>query len=240
MDLLRDFWEWVLAVLENWHGYVSGGVLAFGLEISDRLWDWKPSKKIFIGILASGLLWSIFSAWREQYLKNELALTMEINYVGGADPIPGNPGSPVLIWATVANRGAPTVADSWELKIIAPDGRTNAPDDMRIMVFDKPLLVDGRYKIEPSQMLYEQTKIPIPTGGKPKGILGFLVAGFDKQTLQSKGTKYVLTCKNVSGDTIEASRTMTGGPNQGMPIIPGLSMEEIPQQQQVPPQGTKP
>jgi hypothetical protein len=61
MDM-HEVWEWGLAVLEHWHGWLSGGLIAFGLELGDRIWDWKPSKKLIFAILAVGLLASLYSA----------------------------------------------------------------------------------------------------------------------------------------------------------------------------------
>jgi hypothetical protein len=66
---VSDFWMWVLAVIEHWHGYVSGGVLAFGLELLERFREWKPSKKVFATILALGFLASIFAAWKDEHTK---------------------------------------------------------------------------------------------------------------------------------------------------------------------------
>lgn len=75
MEGLAGFPQWLVALLEHWHGWVSGGVLAFALELGDRLWDWKPSKKIFAVILGLGLLWSVFAAWRDEHRNSETLIT---------------------------------------------------------------------------------------------------------------------------------------------------------------------
>ncbi|MFZ0817224.1 MAG: hypothetical protein WAM78_17010 [Candidatus Sulfotelmatobacter sp.] len=71
MNPLHGFPEWVVAVFEHWHGWLSGGVLAFGLEVGDKLWDWKPNKKAFAVIIGVGLFWSAFSAWRDEHHNTE-------------------------------------------------------------------------------------------------------------------------------------------------------------------------
>ena len=71
MGYLHSFSGWVAAVLEHWHGWVSGGVLAFGLEIVEKVWEWKIPKKAFLLILAVGLLWSVFAAWRDENHNSE-------------------------------------------------------------------------------------------------------------------------------------------------------------------------
>ena len=56
-------------MIEHWHGYVSGGSIAFGLELIKKFRDWEPSKKVFAGVVVIGLLGSMFSAWREEHSK---------------------------------------------------------------------------------------------------------------------------------------------------------------------------
>ncbi len=69
MDIVKDFTEWVVAVVEHWEGYVSGGVIAFALEVGERLREWKVPKKVYLLILALGLIGSLFAAWRDEHLK---------------------------------------------------------------------------------------------------------------------------------------------------------------------------
>lgn len=78
MEIINDLWEWVTAVFEHWHGFVSGGVLAFCLEQSEKIWDWKPPKGWIVAILVIGLFVSMFSAWRDQY-REALALRTKLN-----------------------------------------------------------------------------------------------------------------------------------------------------------------
>jgi hypothetical protein len=90
MEFLRGFPEWLLAVTEHWHGWVSGGVLAFGLEIGEKLWKWEISKRAFAIILGVGLLWSVFAAWRDEHHNTEVVIgekaqAMSNLYVCGGD-----------------------------------------------------------------------------------------------------------------------------------------------------------
>jgi hypothetical protein len=71
MEQLYGFPKWAVAVIEHWHGWLSGGVLAFVLEIGDKLWDWKVSKRTFAIILGVGFLWSVFAAWRDEHRNTE-------------------------------------------------------------------------------------------------------------------------------------------------------------------------
>ncbi len=48
VEFFHEVWEWLTAVFEHWHGYVSGTALAFGLELIEKFRDWKPSKRVFL------------------------------------------------------------------------------------------------------------------------------------------------------------------------------------------------
>jgi hypothetical protein len=74
MEYLHKFPEWMVAVFEHWHGWLSGGLLAFVLELGEKLWDWKPPKRAFVVILGIGLLWSVFAAWRDENHNTEVVI----------------------------------------------------------------------------------------------------------------------------------------------------------------------
>jgi len=74
MEQLHGFPEWVVAVIEHWHGWLSGGILAFVLEIGEKLWEWKPKKRVLAIIIGIGLLWSVFAAWRDEHRNTEIVI----------------------------------------------------------------------------------------------------------------------------------------------------------------------
>jgi hypothetical protein len=66
----KDVGEFVLAVLEHLHGWISGGLLALAVELLDRLFDWKIPRKPWIAIfIVGGLFVSVFGAWRDEHEK---------------------------------------------------------------------------------------------------------------------------------------------------------------------------
>jgi hypothetical protein len=87
MELLRNILDWAMAVIEHWHGYVTGSTLAFGLELIKKFRDWEPSKKVFAAVVVFGLVCSMFSAWQDehnkvqQYLANENAPDILLRYL---------------------------------------------------------------------------------------------------------------------------------------------------------------
>ncbi len=74
MGYVHGFGEWIAAVLEHWHGWVSGSVIAFALEIGEKVWKFEVPRKLFIWILGLGLLWSVFAAWRDEHMNTEAVI----------------------------------------------------------------------------------------------------------------------------------------------------------------------
>ena len=230
-DFFPDLGRFLWAVITNWAAYATGGVIVALLWLWSTLRESPVSKKVGIGVALVFLFFAFFNAWRQQYVKTKVGLTMEINFVGPADNIAGYTQTPLIIWATISNRGVPTIADTWDLRITTADGRTNQKDKVHIVMMDKPFIFEGKIKISPSQALYEKTKEPIPAGAKPRGLMVFFVDEFDKATLSAKGTKYLLTCRDISGNEVAAKATMTGNWSGNTPMLLGIPFEEVPQQQ---------
>lgn len=224
MEVLHAFSEWVIAVLEHWHGYVSGTVLAFGLELIKKFREWEPSKRVFAAIVAVGLILSMFATWHEEYEKTHPGLKLSLDEWGFADSVGDNNGkslinsygTPSIIIATVRNLGAQSIADDWSLHISLP-GKTEVIE-ARLMDFDlpnqPPIHIEGD-TIPLSKILYKQTMTPIVTGDKKRGLLGFFVEGIAKKELAQKGTKITLTCHDVAGNKITSPTVELTGNNEG-------------------------
>jgi hypothetical protein len=122
LKLLKDIWEWSVAVFEHWHGYVSGTIIAFAFEWGEKLklWEWKPPKKLLVAILSMGFVASIFSAWREEHTKlNELSnpkFSLEIiSFMSGSGYDLSD--SNVIVIARLTNSGTPSSvkAETWQM-----------------------------------------------------------------------------------------------------------------------------
>ena len=214
MEIFRDVWGWAVAVIEHWHGWVSGGVLAFGLEISDRIWEWKPSKALFIVILSCGLVWSFFSAWRDEYKRandaerkltdNSPKLVGEIQGLGTgvSEHITGT-----FIVATISNlpSGAPTVVKNYTLIITLPSGK-----QVKGEAYDVPPTVTIHTGKVPrtfyrEDALYDKTMKPIPSGGEETGLLLFQIPSMPPSStdqappeLMQPGARYTLGFVDVA------------------------------------------
>jgi hypothetical protein len=82
VNYLHGFSDWVAAVFEHWHGWVSGGALAFFLEIGDRLKKWEIKPRIFAVVLIVGLFWSVFAAWRDEHQNTVTVINEKATAVG--------------------------------------------------------------------------------------------------------------------------------------------------------------
>jgi hypothetical protein len=79
MEILHGLPEWFASLLEHWHGWLSGSILAFALELGEKIWDWKPPKKAFIWIVVCGLAWSCFATWRDEHHNSEVLMVEKAN-----------------------------------------------------------------------------------------------------------------------------------------------------------------
>ena len=84
----------------------------------------------------------------------------------------------------------------------------NLPKDSVITISDD--------KIPFEKMLYKQTSVPIENGDAKQGVLIFQLAE-DRtfEYLNQYGTIFVLTCKDVNGNTITSKREKLTGINEG-------------------------
>jgi|ERR1700694_3734644 len=229
MEYFKQILEFLLAVVNNWAGYTTGGVIVAAV------WLWLTLKQKSItrkwGMILTGLFLflAVFTAWREQYLKTHPGIIMEMDEVIVADNIPHS-AALIMVTASVANRSDPTILDSWVLEISVPgEPRT---------IEQTPVYLDPRatirfagmsgipdFKMDAGDVLYNKTlPQPLPLGSKVTGILEFEIKGSSKDRISKKGTVFTLRCKNVSRDVIKASQYWTGNSN-GHQYYPGMKPE---------------
>lgn len=66
----KDIYDFVVAVFEQLHGWVSGSALAFAVEILDGAFGLKIPRKPWITIfLIGGMFVSVFGAWQQEHKK---------------------------------------------------------------------------------------------------------------------------------------------------------------------------
>jgi len=228
MDILHYIGEWITAVFEHWEGYVSGGVIGFSLELWKRFRDWEPSKKVFGALVILGLLFSIFSAWKDERVKYEqeakkeepLLIVTVFDMVRGQ--VIGDPKfhSSMLLRMEIKDSGAPSVAGNWTLVI---DAQPQADcERMRIPeTLELPRNDNGPpYVFHASEALYEKVETePIPRGGARRGIIFFHCALSPELLLRASGK---LRVQDVNGTWWEGE-FIHGSLQEHQPYYPGIS-----------------
>lgn len=224
METFHPVLVWVIAVIEHWHGYVSGAAVGFFLEVFERLKGWKPNKKVFAVILICGFLVSIFDTWREEYNKTHPGLRIEIVQIGVGDGYTKD-DSKIFLTAAVSNVGDPTIADAWRLSI-QPVGGATVSAETAYVDPSNPIVLNfsngQQTKLNGSDVLYNKTMTgPIQSGMKEVGILAFTV-NLPRELLEKVGTKFTLQCKDVDENIVQTTREWSGK-NTDLMFFPGMS-----------------
>jgi hypothetical protein len=72
MRLLRDLATWAASVLRAWYGWVGAsatvGIVGFGQGMG---WWGTPPKSVYVWLLVTGIMISMFQAWRKEHVKVE-------------------------------------------------------------------------------------------------------------------------------------------------------------------------
>jgi hypothetical protein len=230
MDYFHNLWYdsvyFAVAFIWNLANLLTGGVIVAALWLWDKFVRTVP-RAVWIGAVYFFLAVASFNVWREEYKKTQPGLKLAIGSYGFADDItergspvsamviPRRKGSIATVTATLRNLGAPTIADNWQLSLDVP-GRGSATAVYPIgFRYPLPQTFTFEDEIIPfNKILYEQTMSPVTTGDKKDGFLVFFVDGLEKKDVAVAGTKFTLSCTDVSGNVI-ASPPVVFDPNKG-------------------------
>jgi hypothetical protein len=234
MELIRDFWEWVVAVFEHWHGYVGGGIVAFVLDNGDRLFDWKPQRKWIVEILIAGFLGSIFSSWRDKkrgldeankklndslpQLKIELGMVVHTYEQQNDRTI-------FILSGNIINAGAPTIVPSW-IATYTVDGKSEPMNGLYFI--DSYSIIIGREKLTliNDNLLSAQVIAKQITRGDGKvGRLVFTVPGNRIQDIEGNKFRILVECFDYLGKKSSAIFAPDGNASPKIHFFPGEKLE---------------
>lgn len=231
MELLTDIWQFTVAVLENWHGYAAGGVLAIAWEFCERIFGWKfPAKlklpkSLKLGFLLFGLLVSCFLAWNEQHhlvlgQTPDFRTRLISAWLVPADPKMSPQGSYAICDVMIENHGAPSAIQRMDSTIALPSGKTvtgtfwpaptnpsitiNQPNGAPITLFREAFL----------GMKVNQ---PIPTNGALPG--WFLIFFPNLEVSEANQGMLKLSFTDYDGGQSHISQ-MLGGNGNSLPFSP--------------------
>jgi hypothetical protein len=220
MEWIKDFGVFAWAVVNNWAGYCTGGVIVA------LLWLWSIIKQqsipryVAIGVALAFLLCAFFNAWRTEYRKTHPGFVLEFQQ-GYANAMSDRPGVFVFLQAVLYNRGLPSVADHWSLHIVPP---SHAALDVTpvLTTSDMPIRYNS-WQFSPNDSLYYKTTVtPIPSGGEVSGILVFLLPDKKLEEVGVAGTELTLSCRDAFGNKIKAQTSLRGG-NTELQYFPGIT-----------------
>jgi hypothetical protein len=242
---MSDFWQFVIAVFWHWQSWAggsgAGGAVVVLVAIYERLSGHTLSKRMYVSIfIFIFLVGAFFVAWREQYQAVQAAkgetqkvekklgeltnpgLVLHIDQLGIGDSAEIPTLLRVLIVANLTNVGAPSIAESWELLVVLPDGSKHGPfptvfiDPKAPIVFRNP-----NFKLSPADALYNKTMQPIQKGDKKRGVLIFPLFGLERKVVEKTGTEFILSAKDVNDKLVSTERDWDKGGGQ-FQYYPGL------------------
>jgi MFS superfamily sulfate permease-like transporter len=124
MEWIKELGEFLWAVINNWAGYATGGVIVAILWLWSTYFQKSVSKRWGIALAIFFLTIAVFNAWREQHQGllvaqkklDVLTLPMlEGDMMVAYGPIgKDNQDTIVTVAGVIKNKGAPTVLDKWE------------------------------------------------------------------------------------------------------------------------------
>src|SRR2546430_5234331 len=136
MDWFKDLLEFLWAVINNWAGYATGGLVVALLWLWSTLRQVPISRKIGIVIAVVFLFVAFFNAWRE---KHHLALAAQAQleeltkpkltaeYGSALATSEANSADSLMtLSGVIKNQGAPTILDNWAVDLELPNRTIHA------------------------------------------------------------------------------------------------------------------
>jgi hypothetical protein len=146
MDFVREFFIFAWAVINNWAGYCTGGVVVALLWFWSTLKQQPIPKKLGLIVAAVFFALAIFSAWREQYHRAQEAEARGPRLVGEIQGTlvgisEGQVG--MIMVATISNlpTGDPSIVKMYSLTITLQSGEQIKGEPFTVpktMTFDTP------------------------------------------------------------------------------------------------------
>ena len=143
MEFLKELFIFSWAVINNWAGYCTGGVIVA------LLWFWSTikqrpiSRKIGTALAIIFLCLAVFNAWREQYIKTlpRLKLHIEQSLIG---PSHDHPTDTYILLVVSVSRpyGPPSIAQDWGLTVKPPDESPYKADYGALFDLSQPVTVN--------------------------------------------------------------------------------------------------
>jgi hypothetical protein len=181
MMFVRELGEFLWAVINNWAGYATGGLIVALVWLWSTVKQGPVSRKFGIGLAILFLFFAVFNAWRDkqhELLALQERLTPKLEMIvsqrvwGGMGPNPAETRLGMVIWLSIINHGAESIAHDYSAKLVFTDGRI--VDGIREQVTQELRFPDYIIRNADKMAIYDKTaENPIPRGGARAGIIMF-------------------------------------------------------------------
>jgi hypothetical protein len=253
---MLDILTWLWAVLNNWAGYLTGGLLIASATFW-AIWKDRPVPRTALLILSGlFLVMALYKAWQDKHIaltsadrmiaklekdlsetKDALAeekgkrtpdLQMEMKFLSIGHVKDESTG--ITVVASVTNLGMPSIVQNYLLRIELPS---------RGQLVVGPVHFEGMVTLErenqpglsftSKDVLYDKTATnPIATGGRAEGLLIFLLEGVSRDEVQAAKESLVLSCQDVTGKLSEAKYPKQDKAIEAIPHFPGVISHPVP------------
>jgi hypothetical protein len=242
MALLKEICTFAWAVINNWAGYSTGGLIVALVALWHTLKEVPVSRPLGIGLSIVFMLMASFKAWQDQHnaaieAKRKLEELTKPNFkisqgntiISDARIVYGGneeKATTMFIPLSVMNQGAPSVINGWKLFCKLKDG--TELEGVAYLPAQAQLSFKGP-KGEPiliptaSSLFKKGIENPIPTGGQTSGFMMFRFPGDLSAKMTESGTVFTLRIFDISGREYNTEMPMgTGKPVTEFMTIPGV------------------
>jgi len=233
-NYLSEIGSFLWAVINNWAGYCTGGVIVALLWLWSTLKQQTVPRRVGIAVAVFFLLLAIFNAWRDQHhqvidLTNRLldstpGLSGVINYVYAA-PFQDGSQTSIFISATITNSRYRSAARGWRLnyysKSLTEDSILYQLIPAQIQI---PDLDSGKkFTIGSEDSLAELALKPIGKGDVVSGWLLFAVPGNRKDEILNGDPTLTVTFMDYRADPSQKVAMQITPRSMPPPYVPGLT-----------------
>jgi|GEM_PF-5473190 len=206
-DYIGEIGKFLWAVINNWAGYTTGGLVVALLWLWSTLRQIQISRKIGIAVALVFLFFAIFNAWREKHhqvlqLQQELEVRskpkLSIEVAQMVSGVTDDDNTQVFMEVDVRNAGAPSVAYAFSLSVDNGAAGVKLDHERPTIIPDGFQIIDkGKIKAQFSKenRLEERVGDPIKQGDLKGGWIRFILPVKSEYFSTAKKT---LWCKDVT------------------------------------------
>jgi hypothetical protein len=238
-SFFKELGEFLWAVITNWAGYTTGGLIVALLWLWSTLRQVPISRKVGMAVSVGFLFIAFFTAWQEQHqlladanAKLDALTQPQLNGDGLvlASSSIGRNGEDtlVLVSGVITNKGAPTMLQNWRVEMELPDGHrrlgqsVDIQRDMLAFQGSNPNISTAQL---PASAWWPRLSVmqSVPTMGSLPGWLLVKFKGITVEEIVAQKVKFFLFYHDVNGKEWVTEEDTIHGP----PPNPNISQQQL-------------